>query len=277
VENIRATTKSRQTASLFSAAKQRNRRPRPADFFRLIEDGGAGKGTGRFFREVAPEEKQKLEIKRERRRNRTERTVKARRFISRNRIAFGVGFSAAVIAAAIVISIVQGLASRPSTRGLEPEEVAQIYYNSFNTLDHMRMETCVVGKAGKSDVTTVTNLFVLGRVRQAYEAETPIINPEAWMKTGGGPTTQTVFGISDFTLFPEELDDSDGEVSFRSEYLLWSPFANEDDPEAAFSSDTAEDINAPKLPAAVSLRDTLTLARDRKGLWHIAELVREKR
>jgi hypothetical protein len=256
-----------EPASLISAAllprsKFKGRRPALADFERVIAAGNAGG----FFNSITVEERSKLEAERKRFLQRREKTVKTRRFLSRNRTVLLAVLGAAVIAAFAAGSLIRARLDRPSTRGMESARVIETYYNAFNSLDHTLMEACVTGGAGKDDINMVTNLYVLSMVRQAYEARIAVISPDEWRESGGGPSEKAVFGTSDLVL-TETITDENGGLRFRVEYRFFSPYPDND-------SDTA----APqKVPAGIPRADELTLVKDKKGLWHIAEIRRSGR
>ncbi|MDR3336647.1 MAG: hypothetical protein LBT16_05530 [Treponema sp.] len=251
----------------------RSSSPRPADFIRLI--GETGKRKDLFFRPLGAEERAKLETEREQYRRKTEKTVKARRFIRRNRTALAAALAGAAIVILLVTSIFRNIANQPTTRGLSPQEVVETYYNAFTALDHATMEACVTDKAGKDDISMATNIFVLSKVREAYEIDAMVITPRKWLENGGGPTTKQVFGISDLDLFPLDADDSDGKLSFRTEYRFWTPYAAKTAPPDFETADAELSGPEPSLPSAASLRDELTLVRNKKGLWHIAAILRD--
>jgi hypothetical protein len=132
-------------------------------------------------------------------------TVKTKRFVVRN-TAIILGCLAAVIAAALFTwSMAKSRASLPTTAGMSPEQVIESYYNAFGELDHQLMEACVTGKAGKGDINMTVNLFVIDRVRQAYETNSPphIIPAKVWLENGGGDVDSNVFGVTD--LYSEQL------------------------------------------------------------------------
>jgi hypothetical protein len=247
--------------------------PMPADFIRLIEETGESRAL--FFRPLGAEERAKLETEREQYRQKTEKTVKAKRFVRRNRTALTAALAGAVIVILLVTSIFRNIANQPTTRGLSPKEVVETYYNAFTALDHAVMEACVTDKAGKDDINMATNIFVLSKVREAYEIDVAVITPQKWMENGGGPTTKQVFGISDLDLLPLDTDDRDGELSFRTEYRLWTPYVAETAPPDSETADAEMSEPEPSLPSAASLRDELTLVRNKKGLWHIAAILRD--
>jgi hypothetical protein len=194
-------------------------------------------------------------------------SVKTRRFIARN-TALLVGVLAAFILAFIIIyNTVSARAALPTTAGMDPVQVIETYYNSFGELDHQMMEACVIKGAGKDDISAVINLFVITKVRQAYEfAGTPIVLPASeWQAGGGGLVDSSVFGVTGLRI--ERVTMNDEAMLFRAHYTLWIPgqLADDQEPETR----AAENL----LPWPNNRTDLLTLVR-RKGNWRISEIQR---
>jgi hypothetical protein len=232
-------------------------------------------GLERFFRQLREGEREKIDAERNQFNRKKTASVKRRRFIRRNTALIG-GALIALIALALVIgSIVKGRMDLPTTRGMSPQEVIAAYYGSFETLDHTLMEACVVDKAGKGDIDMVTNIFVISKVREAYEMKRPVIAAQAWLDSGAAPTELTVTGVTDLRLEGRDEDESDGEVRYRADYTLWLPAAYTQDGDAG---DRAEEPpeTAAALPAKADITDEVRLVL-RKGAWRIAGIERETR
>jgi hypothetical protein len=179
--------------------------------------------------------------------------VKANRFVTRNRTLL-MGIAAALIFVIFVTaSMIKTRSDLPTTAGMDSDAVVSAYYEAFSSLDHAFMEACLMG-ADKSDVNVTLNLFVIDKVRQSYEfrTESSIIPAEKWKRQGGELPAPDVFGVTD--LYIEYLGGSeeDGQMHYRTNYLLWIP--NE--------------------PVASSLSDELTLRRDKRKNWRITEINR---
>jgi hypothetical protein len=94
-----------------------------------------------------------------------------------------------------------------------------------------------------------------------------VLSPQDWQEAGSLPTDKTVFGITGLRL--EEGNSGDAEVSYTASYQLWLPASS------LGAADNAEESgDEPVMPAAINRRDQLRLIRDKKGLWHIAEIGR---
>ena len=262
------------TASLSPRARLRGQRPALADLARLIE--AAGENTAAepdekrgLFRDVGPAEAKALEAERERFLRKRGKAVKTGRFLRRNRTAILGILVAAVIAALVAGSLIRAQLDRPSTRGMESAAVVESYYNAITALDHEMLGACVTGGAGKDDVNMVTNLYVISKVRQAYEAREIFIGPEEWRQSGGGPSEKAVFGIGDLRIRRIETDtDGGGRAVYRAEYLFFNPY-----PDSNGNAVEAEKT-PPPVPAGVPRQDELVLLKDKRGLWRIAEIRR---
>ncbi|MDR1024817.1 MAG: hypothetical protein LBL56_03755, partial [Treponema sp.] len=142
-----------------------------------------------YLHGLAPTEQARLILAKERFIKKHIRGVKTKRFVRRN-TALIAGISIGVLSVALLIkSGINDHANRPSTRGMSPQEVVETYYRSMGSLDHPQMEACVMPKIGKEDIDMVTNLFVISRVRQAYERGAPVIfSAQEWIDAGSPPT-----------------------------------------------------------------------------------------
>ncbi|MDR2029630.1 MAG: hypothetical protein LBP93_08855 [Treponema sp.] len=223
-----------------------------------------------FFQTPDGESLKKIELERERFSRKQAGRVKTRRFLRRNTAILSGVVIGLVVLGLIIQSILAGQARRPSTRGMPALAVVETYYGALGALDHELMEACVVDGAGKSDIDTVINLFVISRVREAYEMANPIIPAQEWVDSGGGPTEGTVFGVSGLRIEPVDRDESDGELSFSAFYTRWLPDSSEPSTTAG-----GGDPPGPALPRGEALRDDLRLVR-RKDAWRIAGIERQE-
>jgi hypothetical protein len=233
-------------------------------------DADDSKKIADYFHELTPAESEKLQQEKEKFTKKKDFSVKTKRYISKNNaIIFGIAAAIAIIGT-ITGSVIYDRSQLPNTKGMTPSEVVHAYYDAISTLDHVFMQEAVLKKAGKDDIDMVTSLFVLGKVRQAYQMNAPfsIIPAQEWLNAGSGdvPPDYIVFGVSDLRLLPEDTDESDGEVTFKVQYNLWAPAYNNE-------KNSEEDPETPRQSAAQSREDELRLV-SRKGAWRIAEIKR---
>jgi hypothetical protein len=249
----------------------------PEALLRLLGVPGSG-GPDAYIHPLTGEELQKREHEREQYDKKKGLTVKTRRFVYRNSTILAVALAILIGIALIVQSMVRSHAELPTTLGMKPAEVIETYYGAFGPLDHTLMEACVTNKAGKDDINMVMNLFVISRMRQAYETISPTVTPQEWMAAGSPPTDLTVFGVSDLAVRALESDESDGEVLYRVSYILWAPdYSSESDaPEEYDEQILSAEYSLPVvIPQGVPVTDELRITIDKKGLWHIADIKRQ--
>jgi hypothetical protein len=241
------------------------------------------RGVRSFFRALDEAEAAKIAEEKAQFQKKKNLSVNTRRFVIRN-VSIITGICVAVLIAVLIArSIVVGQANLPTTAGMESAEVVQAYYAAIGDLDHTLMDACVIKKAGKGDIEMVTNLFVMSRVRQAYEYTAGgTIPAQQWLDSGAQPTESQVFGVSDLAVRKIRGDESGDEIRYRSSFILWLPGqmgspAGDEDAESIDDDFIDDDLNAgagPVLPKGYPFTDELTLIRH-KGNWRIAEIVRE--
>jgi hypothetical protein len=244
--------------------------PSGLEMFRDLLGPPESSGAASFFQTLDAGVREKLQLERERFRKKQEGRVKFKRFLRRNAAVL----SGAAIALAVLGLIIQNTladrAGRPSTRGMTPLEVVETYYGAFGALDHPLMEACVINGAGKSDIDMVTNLFVISRVRQAYEMANPVLPAQEWVDSGAGPTEALVFGVSGLRVEPGDRGGEDGEAAFTASYTRWISDSSGEDPE---EPGIGREPPGPPLPQGEEIRDDLRLVRYKEA-WRIAEIRR---
>jgi hypothetical protein len=204
-----------------------------------------------------------------------ERSIKIKRFFRTYKYALLGGIGTALALLLIILSILEGQKDRPTTVGMTPLEVATTYYKAFNTLDHQWMDACVQKGVGKGDREAVMNLFVISKVREAYERKVTVVDPETWKAEGAPPTEATVFGITDLTLtvltpIPSMPVVGD-HCKIEATYTFYYPESRVAD---LTPSDTqTSETPIQKTPVQEIRKDTLTLIWNNKR-WKIAVIER---
>ena len=190
-------------------------------------------------------------------------SIKTSRFVARNTALLLGSLAAAAAVFLIIYSVIDTRANRPTTAGMDPVQVIETYYRSIGELDHQMMEACVTGDAGKNDINTVVNLFVISKTRQAYERNTrSIVFPAHQWRDGELPDTP-LFGAADLRIEPLEGGGSDSKLRYRVDYTYWIPAQAVDEGEIA---DGVLSLSYPR-------RDIITLVQ-KKDKWRIAEIDR---
>jgi hypothetical protein len=244
--------------------KEEKQRPAPEKLSGLI---GApfSKPVSSWTKTLSGEELLKIQTEHEQYNKKKALTVKTRRFIIRNTTIIAIAVIAVIVSIFIIRGAVQRQAELPTTKGMTPVEVAETYYGAFGTLDHVLMEACVSGKAGKSDIDMVINLYVISRVRQAYEINSSsFMSAEEWIEAGSPLTESTVFGITDLHI--KTISTGNENTRLEAAYTLWVPGSYTRDDDTA-----AEDIILP--PGSMINKDDLELSLV-KGAWRITGIGR---
>ena len=248
-----------RTLKVEKESPEDSRRPSP-DIISALIGGSPVKPASSWLKPLSEEENSRIIAEREHFNKKNTFKVKSRRFVTRN-IAI---ITASLIAFAAILLSVRGIilhrSSVPSIKGMSPVEVAQTYYDAYNDLDHTMMSVCVSGNAGKDDINSVMSIYVISKVRQAYELQEILMHAREWIEAGRPPTDKTIFGITDFKLQIISLDNENAVL--EADYILWSP--------GKYDEETAS-----AAPIATATNDQLTLIYQ-KNLWRINNIKREK-
>lgn len=184
-----------------------------------------------------------------------ERRYARSRFFNRNwRRLLGWGAGAAV-ALAILVPILGRAVAPPVTRGLQPEEVVELFYASVNTLDTEPMEDAVTGDAGRALINETLHMFLESRMAMAGRGPTRVVPATEWDEMGRPDISPLrVYGITDLEVRMEQ----DGtEPLFAARYHFWTP--------------NIEDIAVESSPPGVLVTDRLRLRWNGKD-WAIERL-----
>lgn len=225
-----------------------------------------------FFRTVSGDEKESILLKQKQFEKRSQRKIRAKSFFHKNHTAIiGTGIGLALVIF-LAWNIIVGQNNKPNTKGMNPKEIAERYYASFGILDHDFMEAAVTSNADKSDVDMVRNLFVISRVRQAYEMIIPVIPAGQWIEEGSPETKSMVFGVSGLVL--TEINQSENEALLKAGYLLWMPKMYAENGTQDQTQETENDEEN-LMPVSLSYTSSLKFIRQ-KDVWRIAEIVKHE-
>jgi hypothetical protein len=193
-----------------------------------------------------------------------------KRFLVRNKPVLLGASAALLILVFFAGSMINARLSRWSARGLSPGEIVNAYYTAFGKLDHEVMSACVLKNAGKSDIDMTVNLFVVSKMREAYERKQTVLDAAEWDGVSPLPPDMQVFGVRLLSVDWPDSDERDGAVTAHARYLLIAP--------STFSGD-AEPVNdgSPPVetPIAAAREDTLTLLWNRDR-WQVAQIDRKE-
>jgi hypothetical protein len=146
-----------------------------------------------------------------------------------------------VIAATVVIigavagTMLKNILAPRVTHGYSPRKVVETFYGSMNTLDHIAMQACVVGRAGREEIDEATTLYVTSRVTQGYEGRSNVISAAEWDKAGRPPLVfpTNLYGVTGVSVTEERGLPN---PVFLAKYDKWNPAAP---PDAAPGVDVA--------------------------------------
>lgn len=230
------------------------------------------KKYGDFFIPISDEEKESLSLRRGQFQKRSQEKVKTKRFFHKNKkalIGIGIGIAVALL---ITWDTVTKIRERPTTEGLSPYEVAEQYYASFGTLNNDFMETAVVNNAGKDDIQMVQNLFIISKVRQAYEMMSPVTPAQEWIDAESPQNESMVFGVSNLNL--AQITQSENEALFKADYILWMPKSFISDNEQDPISDSENPRNNDP-PVSVKYSSEIHFIK-KKNAWYISEIIKHQ-
>jgi len=215
--------------------------------------------TSAFFQGLSQQEQAKLADEKEKFLHRKKIQVNTRRFVIRNTAIIAGIAATALIAILAAAGIAKSRASAPSTAGMDSLTVVRSYYEAINSLDHQFLEACTARGAGKTDINMTSNLFVITRVRQAYEYSpfqfmAPDESPDA-----GRPPDIPVYGISGLRITHVSGSEDSDAVHYSAVYTLWIPISDDESNE----------------PDTYNYTDELRLERIR-GNWRICEIKRNE-
>jgi hypothetical protein len=246
-------------------------RPEPRVIGQFLGPPGS-RSPDSWLRTPGEEELAKIRLEQEQFKKRKALTVKTRRFLIRNTAIISVCFIAALVLLLGIRDFVKIQKEKPNTIGMSPREVVEAYYGAFERLDHEVMSGCVINKAGKQDIDMVINLFVISRVRGAYETTVDnVVSARDWKESGSPETDKTVFGVTDLKINNPGGGPGGGEMELEASYVLWIP--------ASFTGDRDQesiDLASPpvKTVRGISYTDRLRLILH-KNAWRIAGIERK--
>jgi len=163
-----------------------------------------------LFRTLTGKETEQINKEKENYQLKKNTIIKTFRYVSNNKL-FLTGLSAILILGIFLIgSMIKGRLDRPTTKGMEPHSVVTAYYDAYNSLDHVFMDVILMG-ASKEDVKAAMNLFVVAKVRQAYEP-----------------------GVTELYITKIGSSEDEGQIFYRADYLFLIPY----EPVTIIRSDT---------------------------------------
>ncbi|HHU35940.1 MAG TPA: hypothetical protein GXZ47_01790 [Treponema sp.] len=172
-----------------------------------------------------------------------------------------------IIAAFVIIFggiFITDMASKPTTEGLEPQEVVNGFYEAVDLLDSNTLQAYSSKSAFKEYSGFLTSMYMTLRFRENYEGESKISTPiEIFEKKLDN--THIVYGITNLTC--QELNRSKDLIEFNIGFYLFIPENLAEQNE--LPDTTHREIEEPL--AVYYYRDTCTLSL-KKGRWIVSDI-----
>lgn len=252
------------TQALRPEALLKEVKPRPApDFICGFLAPPFSKPVSAWIKPLDENEKTRILTERGQYTKKKTRAIKRRKILISNATLIFAFVIACIFLSFAVWEYIRHRSELPSTEGMAPFEVAETYYAAFNALDHAVMQACVTGGAGKEDIEMASNLFVIGRVRQAYEnSRGKVLSAQEWLENGRPALEQIIFGITNLKI--TVISEGAGNASLEASYILWTSATGFEEEKKPIS-----------LTSGLSTKDILNLVTI-KDAWRIADIERTK-
>jgi hypothetical protein len=219
-----------------------------------------------LYREISKVEREEIVEKAKKIEKRRESLYSTKYFFEKHKKAIIIAGIVTVLVVGMVVNILRGVMAPPVTEGMGPRAVVELFYSSINSFDHAAIEDAVVKGVAKEEIRQATNLYVISRMRLAYEQKTGFIPADQWIAEGEPELArdETLYGIANLSITPI------GETIFKAEYDRWLPGSRE----------LEEAAENPKDETSLSVEkhhfvDTLYLAHDGR-YWVINRIEREQ-
>jgi hypothetical protein len=207
---------------------------------------------------ISESEKKQIQKSAAKKKETREKQFLRNQFFSRNWKTIGIIIVIIAVVFSFTIGPVRNALEPPVTTGMSAKEVVNTYYKAIIDMNTEIMEDCLNKKVGKADITEVTQLYIISRVRTGYEGKSGLISAQDWndgLITKINPGEQ-VYGIADL-----EVKQSSNNI-FYADYIRWYPEIS-DDP------DSVENLP----PIKSYIRDIVSLEKI-KDVWIIVKLER---
>lgn len=125
--------------------------------------------------------------------------INTKRKIRRNITKIIISAAAVIVLAIMITNAVKNNLDDYSSKGLTSTQTIEAYYKAMNLRDSVLMGTMVKGKNPQRYVDTVSQVYVMGRARQASSRDLGFVSPENWLLfvTEQSKNSQaSIFGVS---------------------------------------------------------------------------------
>ena len=160
----------------------------------LNEDGSVKPKTDRS--QISQEE---FEIKLKKKQKAVEKSADKKRFFKRNAIIILIILAALGIISNIIYRRYLDDLSKPCAKNLSSIEAIETFYSGFHLQDVQLMKTVAKGTEAKQTVDMISNVYVSGTTRVAYQGKYANLTPELYL-TRSELMEHWIFGITDFRI-----------------------------------------------------------------------------
>ncbi len=157
-------------------------------------------------------------------RNRRKRKKTLRLFFRKN--SFTIKVIAGVAASIVILFSVwfSDMKNKPTTRGLSPLAVTEMFYDALSEMDSDRMTAASGGQAGKDYQNYTVNLFVTSSIREVYERGAGLITPLEFFERKELGRNE-VFGVTGLEI--KTVRENAEAAEYLVDFYLWSPAPSE--------------------------------------------------
>ncbi|MBO4509355.1 MAG: hypothetical protein J5747_12075 [Spirochaetaceae bacterium] len=149
-----------------------------------------------------------------------QKRLKRVRFMRKNGTWIKVGIVAFVLLCIFVASRIRDYMNRPTTLGLEPAEVVEMFYDGFDQLNITVFDATRTDGAGDGISNMIATFFVTAKMRESYEGKYTY-TPSQWFNIKN-PHTVDIYGISQLTIEEDTRKATDNVRHFKAHYYLIS-------------------------------------------------------
>jgi serine/threonine protein kinase len=187
---------------------------------RFLEEG--------IFEELSEDERQAIKTEAEKIEEKSDKSFQRQTFLQKHKVTIILSAVGVVAVIWFLVSFLGNLLEPPVTLGKSPREVVYMFYTSVNNLDHVTMQDCVSSGVGEKKIKEVTHLYVVEKMRKAYEGSSGIIDAQKWIDEGRPPidSSETIYGIADLTI--QQKSRSQQEAHFTVTYKMFVPLNQEE-------------------------------------------------
>lgn len=121
--------------------------------------------------------------------------IKTQRTLRRNKAIIITSLVGVIILVIIIITAVKSDRENYTSKGLTSTQTVEAFYKGVNNLDTVILEEITKGRNPTSYTNTVSQMYVVGKQRQAYGGHQGFLSPEKWLYYVDSPAKNQMAGI----------------------------------------------------------------------------------